>query len=152
MLSFNGLNATQPYNATHMSPLPWFSFHLVTWKFGVAPWRECLFHNIFMFILSRNDIICWSKNGKNPIIPDPGARWGDTQKGFMKVAAAIGLLNLKSWSLAGLDSGGAEKISLQACVQHPYVLVISNAKVAKGEGLHSIACQGCNPYYLHLQP
>jgi hypothetical protein len=39
------------------------SVHQVTWKYGVAPWRECLFHNVFIFNLSGNEVICWSKNG-----------------------------------------------------------------------------------------
>jgi hypothetical protein len=62
-MSFNGLNATEPYNAIYMPPSPWCFVHEVTWKSGVAPWRECLFHNIFMFNLSGNEVICWSKNG-----------------------------------------------------------------------------------------
>jgi hypothetical protein len=57
------------------------------------------------------------------------------------LAAAISLLNLTSWSLADL----AEKIGLQAWVQHLYALGIGNAEVAKGEVLCNITCQG---YYL----
>jgi hypothetical protein len=37
-MSFNGLNATEPYNATHMPPLPWCSVYQVTWKCGMTPW------------------------------------------------------------------------------------------------------------------
>jgi hypothetical protein len=36
-MSFNGLNATEPYHATHMPPLPWCSVHQITWKSRVAP-------------------------------------------------------------------------------------------------------------------
>jgi hypothetical protein len=43
--------------------------------------------------------------------------------------------------LASLDSGGAEKIGLQACIQHPYTLVTGDINLAKGEGLYSITCQ-----------
>jgi hypothetical protein len=60
------------------------------------------------------------------------------------LAAATGLLNLMSWSLANLDSEGAENIGLQACNQHLCTLVIGNVEVAKGEVLYSITCQGCN--------
>jgi hypothetical protein len=62
-MSFNGLNATEPYNATHLPPLPWCSVHQATWKFEVACSRECLFHSVFMFNLSGNEVISWSKNG-----------------------------------------------------------------------------------------
>jgi hypothetical protein len=77
-ISFNVLHATEPYNATHMPPLSWCSVHQVTWMSGVTPWRDCLFHNVFMFNLSRNEIICWSKNGRRPITPGSGTRqsWG----------------------------------------------------------------------------
>jgi hypothetical protein len=35
------------------------------------------------------------------------------KKDFWKLSAAISLLNHTSWSLANLDSGGTEKISLR---------------------------------------
>jgi hypothetical protein len=61
-MSFNRFNATEPYNATRMPHLPWCSLHEVTWKSWVVPWRECLFH-VFMFNLSGNEVVCFSKNG-----------------------------------------------------------------------------------------
>jgi hypothetical protein len=93
-MSFNGLNATEPYDTTHMPPLPWCSVHQVTWKSRLAPWRECLFHNAFMVNLSGNEVICWSKNGSqesnitgfwhSSVL---GLDGGHTQKGFMETGS-----------------------------------------------------------------
>jgi hypothetical protein len=81
----------------------------------MAPWRECLFHNVFMFNLSGNEAICWSKNESQKSNNTRfwqywGWMWGTPKKDLWKLAAAISLLNLTSWSLADL----AEKIGLQA--------------------------------------
>jgi hypothetical protein len=104
-----------------------------------------------MVNLSGNEVICWSKNGSQESNNTGfwhssvlGLDGGRPKRDLWKLAAAIGLLNLTSLSLADLDRGEAEKIGLQACFQHPYVLVIGNVEAAKGEGLYSITCQGCN--------
>jgi hypothetical protein len=104
-----------------------------------------------MFNLEGNEVICWSKNGSEEsnntrfwYLSVLGLYGGTLKRDLWKLAAAVGMLNLKSWSLADLDSGKAEKIGLQACIQHLYTLVTGHFEVAKGEGLYSITCQGCN--------
>jgi hypothetical protein len=116
-MSFSELNAIEPYNATYMLPLLRWSVHQVTWKSGVAPWTECLLHDVFMFSLSRNEVICWSKIGSQESnntgfwhLSVLGLDGGTPQRDLWKLAATVSLLNFMSWSLADLDSGGAEKI------------------------------------------
>jgi hypothetical protein len=76
-----------------------------------------------MFNLSGSEVIYWSKNGSQEF--NINRFWhlsvlrldgGTPKRDLWKLAAAISLLNHTSWSLADLDSGGSEKIGLQACV------------------------------------
>jgi hypothetical protein len=54
------------------------------------------------------------------------------------------LLNFTSWSLDDLRVGGADEKDLQACVQHPFALVVGDLNIIKNGSIYEINCLTCN--------
>jgi hypothetical protein len=76
--------------------------------------------------------------------PIVGPEGGNVQTDVWKLIASTELLNLSSWSLNDLGGSGMDKKGLQACVQHPFALVMGNLSITKNGSIYKINCLTCN--------
>jgi hypothetical protein len=73
-----------------------------------------------------------------------GPNGGKVQTDILKLSAATELLTLTSWSLDNLQGAGVNKKGLQACVQHPFALVMGDQNITKNGSIYEINCLTCN--------
>jgi hypothetical protein len=95
--------------------------------------------------------VYWSYNGTSEInttsywtTPLLGPVGGTIQLDLWKLGAATVLLNLTNCSLVKTVGIGAGSRGLQACVQHPFALLIGKINITKNESIFYITCPNCN--------